>query len=467
MGGLVEGARSRVDAGPAIAELSALLERRLSTALAVREHHGKDLTYHAGAAPDAVAFPNSTEEVAAIVRICARHKVPIVPYGTGTSLEGHIAALHGGVCIDLGGMNAVLDVNGEDMDCRVQAGVTRKALNDYLRDSGLFFPIDPGADASLGGMAATRASGTNAVRYGTMRENVLGLTVVTADGRVIRTGGRARKSSAGYDLTRLFVGSEGTLGVITELQLRLYGIPEAITAAVSSFDSLDGAVNTVIAVIQSGIPVARIELLDEVQMDAINRYSGLDYPVLPTLFFEFHGTEAGAREQAERAGELAQEFGGGDFRWAAQQEDRNRLWQARHDAYHACKAMRPGSEAWATDVCVPISRLADCIVETRRDIDESNLIAPIVGHVGDGNFHLVYLVDPEDRDELKRAEAHNERMVMRALAMGGTCTGEHGIGYGKIDFLQAEQGEAVSLMRSVKTALDPDNIMNPGKILRV
>ena len=467
MGGLVEGARSRVDAGPAIAELSALLERRLSTALAVREHHGKDLTYHAGAAPDAVAFPNSTEEVAAIVRICARHKVPIVPYGTGTSLEGHIAALHGGVCIDLGGMNAVLDVNGEDMDCRVQAGVTRKALNDYLRDSGLFFPIDPGADASLGGMAATRASGTNAVRYGTMRENVLGLTVVTADGRVIRTGGRARKSSAGYDLTRLFVGSEGTLGVITELQLRLYGIPEAITAAVSSFDSLNGAVNTVIAVIQSGIPVARIELLDEVQMDAINRYSGLDYPVLPTLFFEFHGTEAGAREQAERAGELAQEFGGGDFRWAAQQEDRNRLWQARHDAYHAYKAMRPGSEAWATDVCVPISRLADCIVETRRDIDESNLIAPIVGHVGDGNFHLVYLVDPEDRDELKRAEAHNERMVMRALAMGGTCTGEHGIGYGKIDFLQAEQGEAVSLMRSVKTALDPDNIMNPGKILRV
>ena len=467
MGGLVEGARSRVDAGPAIAELSALLDSRLSTAQAVREHHGKDLTYHAGAAPDAVAFPNSTEEVAAIVRICARHKVPIVPYGTGTSLEGHIAALHGGVCIDLGGMSAVLDVNGEDMDCRVQAGVTRKALNDYLRDSGLFFPIDPGADASLGGMAATRASGTNAVRYGTMRENVLGLTVVTADGRVIRTGGRARKSSAGYDLTRLFVGSEGTLGVITELQLRLYGIPEAITAAVCSFDSLDGAVNTVIAVIQSGIPVARIELLDEVQMEAINRYSGLDYPVLPTLFFEFHGTEAGAREQAERAGELAQEFGGGDFRWAAQQEDRNRLWQARHDAYHACKAMRPGSEAWATDVCVPISRLADCIVETRRDIDESNLIAPIVGHVGDGNFHLVYLVDPEDPDELKRAEAHNERMVMRALAMGGTCTGEHGIGYGKIDFLQAEQGEAVSLMRSVKTALDPDNIMNPGKILRV
>ena len=464
---MVDDARSRVDAGPAIAELSALLDTRLSTAQAVREHHGKDLTYHAGAAPDAVAFPNSTEEVAAIVRICARHKIPIVPYGTGTSLEGHIAALHGGVCIDLGGMNAVLDVNGEDMDCRVQAGVTRKTLNDYLRDSGLFFPIDPGADASLGGMAATRASGTNAVRYGTMRENVLGLTVVTADGRVIRTGGRARKSSAGYDLTRLFVGSEGTLGVITELQLRLYGIPEAVTAAVCSFDSLDGAVNTVIAVIQSGIPVARIELLDEVQMEAINRYSGLDYPVLPTLFFEFHGTEAGAREQAERAGALAQEFGGGDFRWAAQQEDRNRLWQARHDAYHACKAMRPGSEAWATDVCVPISRLADCIVETRRDIDESNLIAPIVGHVGDGNFHLVYLVDPEDRDELKRAEAHNERMVMRALAMGGTCTGEHGIGYGKIDFLQAEQGEAVSLMRSIKTALDPDNIMNPGKILRV
>ena len=467
MGGLVENARPRVDAGPVIAELSALLGERLSTAEAVCEHHGKDLTYHDGAAPDAVAFPSSTEEVAAIVRVCARHKTPIVPYGTGTSLEGHIAALHGGVCIDLGGMNAVLDVNNEDMDCRVQAGVTRKTLNDYLRNSGLFFPIDPGADASLGGMAATRASGTNAVRYGTMRENVLGLTVVTADGRVIRTGGRARKSSAGYDLTRLFVGSEGTLGVITELQLRLYGVPEAIAAAVCSFDSLEGAVNTVIAVIQSGIPVARIELLDEVQMDAINRYSGLDYPVLPTLFFEFHGTEMGAREQAERAGELTREFGGGDFRWAAQQEDRNKLWQARHDAYHACKAMRPGSEAWATDVCVPISRLAECIIETRRDIDENDLLAPIVGHVGDGNFHLVYLVDPQDRDELKRAEAHNERMVMRALAMGGTCTGEHGIGYGKIDFLQAEQGEAVSLMRSIKTALDPDNIMNPGKILRI
>ncbi len=467
MSATATGQSVKKDAQPAIAELRRLLGERLSTAQAVCEQHGKDLTYHPGAAPDAVAFARSTEEVAEIVAICSRHKTPIVPYGTGTSLEGHIAALHGGVCIDLSAMDAILDVNAEDLDCRVQAGVTRKTLNEYLRGSGLFFPIDPGADASLGGMAATRASGTNAVRYGTMRENVLGLTVVTADGRTIKTGGRARKSSAGYDLTRLFVGSEGTLGVITEVQLRLYGVPEAVTAAVCSFETLEGAVKTVIATIQCGIPVARIELLDEVQMDAINRYSGLDYPVLPTLFFEFHGTEAGAREQAELVGELSAELGGSGFRWAAQQEDRNKLWQARHDAYHACKALRPGTEGWATDVCVPISRLADCILETKRDIEESKLVAPIVGHVGDGNFHLVYLVDPDNKEELERAEAHNERMVMRALAMGGTCTGEHGIGYGKIDFLQAEQGDAVSLMRSVKTALDPDNIMNPGKILRI
>jgi len=445
--------------------LRSLLGERLSTAMAVREQHGKDVSFHEGHPPDAVAFAETTEEVAAIVRLCAEYETPVVPFGTGTSLEGHIAALHGGVCIDLGRMNAILEVNGEDLDCRVQAGVTRKQLNEYLRDTGLFFPIDPGADASLGGMAATRASGTNAVRYGTMRENVLGLTVVTADGRVIRTGGRARKSSAGYDLTRLFVGSEGTLGVITEVQLRLHGIPEAISAAVCPFETLQGAIDTVILTIQSGIPVARIELLDEVQMGACVAYSDLDYPALPTLFFEFHGTEAGVKEQAERVAEIAAELGGRDFRWATRQEDRTKLWQARHDAYWAAKALKPGSGGWATDVCVPISRLTECILETKRDIEESGLLAPLVGHVGDGNFHLVYLLNEDDEEEYRRASAHNDRMVMRAIAMGGTCTGEHGVGYGKIPFLQAEHGEAVTLMRQVKKALDPANIMNPGKVI--
>jgi len=445
--------------------LRSLLGERLSTAMAVREQHGKDVSFHEGHPPDAVAFAETTEEVAAIVRLCAEYETPVVPFGTGTSLEGHIAALHGGVCIDLGRMNAILEVNGEDLDCRVQAGVTRKQLNEYLRDTGLFFPIDPGADASLGGMAATRASGTNAVRYGTMRENVLGLTVVTADGRVIRTGGRARKSSAGYDLTRLFVGSEGTLGVITEVQLRLHGIPEAISAAVCPFETLQGAIDTVILTIQSGIPVARIELLDEVQMGACVTYSDLDYPALPTLFFEFHGTEAGVKEQAERVAEISAELGGRDFRWATRQEDRTKLWQARHDAYWAAKALKPGSGGWATDVCVPISRLTECILETKRDIEESGLLAPLVGHVGDGNFHLVYLLNEGDEEEYRRASAHNDRMVMRAIAMGGTCTGEHGVGYGKIPFLQAEHGEAVTLMRQVKKALDPANIMNPGKVI--
>ncbi|HEX9585077.1 MAG TPA: FAD-linked oxidase C-terminal domain-containing protein [Gammaproteobacteria bacterium] len=446
--------------------LRALLGERLSTSAAVREQHGKDESYHTPAAPDAVAFAESTEEIAAIVSLCAQHRVPVIPFGTGTSLEGHVAALHGGVCIDVSRMDQVIEVNPEDLDCRVQAGVTRKALNDYLRDTGLFFPIDPGADASLGGMTATRASGTNAVRYGTMRENVLGLTVVTADGRVIRTGGRARKSSAGYDLTRLFVGSEGTLGVIAEIQLKLYGIPEAISAAVCSFATLEGAVNAVIQTIQSGIPVARIELLDEVQMDAVNRYSKLDYPVQPTLFFEFHGSEAGVAEQTERVGEIAAEFGGGNFEWATRPEDRTRLWQARHDAYYAAIALRPGCKGWPTDVCVPISRLAECILETRKDIDERGIITPIVGHVGDGNFHLVFVVDPDNPEEMETAREVNQRMVIRALEMGGTCTGEHGIGYGKIEFLKAEHGmEAVSVMRQIKNALDPAGLMNPGKIL--
>lgn len=450
---------------PLIAELRALLGERLSTSEAVRQQHGKDESFHEVAAPDAVAFANSCDDVADIVRICARHKTPVIAYGTGTSLEGHVQALHGGVCVDVSRMNEILEVNAEDLDCRVQPGVTRKQLNDHLRDSGLFFPIDPGADASLGGMAATRASGTNAVRYGTMRENVLGLTVVLADGRVIRTGGRARKSAAGYDLTRLFVGSEGTLGVITEVQLRLYGIPEAISSAVCSFPTLEGAVKTVTQIIQLGIPVARIELLDEVQMDAINRYSDLNYPVQPTLFFEFHGSDNGVREQVELVGEIAAEFGGGDFQWASRQEDRNKLWQARHDAYYAAMALRPGCKGWATDVCVPISELTECLLETRKDIDKSGILAPIVSHAGDGNFHLIFLVDTDNPDEMARASAINDRMVTRALAVGGTCTGEHGVGYGKIALLKAEHGEAVSVMRQIKLALDPDNIMNPGKIL--
>ena len=452
---------------PLVDELCALLGERLSTSAAVREQHGHDESYHPTHPPDAVAFATSTEEVAEIVKLCAARKRPVIAFGTGTSLEGHVAALHGGISIDMMRMNQVLEVNAEDLDCQVQAGVTRKQLNTYLRDTGLFFPIDPGADASLGGMAATRASGTNAVRYGTMRENVLGLTVVLADGRVIQTGGRARKSAAGYDLTRLFVGSEGTLGVITEIRLRLYGIPEAVSAAVCSFETLKGAVDTVILTIQSGIPVARIELLDEVQMDALNKYSKFDYPVLPTLLFEFHGTERGVQEQAETVGGIAAEYGGGDFRWATKAEERNKLWQARHDSYYAALALRPGAKGWASDVCVPISRLAECILEAKRDIEESGLLAPIVGHAGDGNFHVCFIVDPDDAEEMAKSEALNERMVMRALAMGGTCTGEHGIGTGKMAFLQAEHGEAVAVMRALKLALDPDNIMNPGKMLRV
>jgi D-lactate dehydrogenase (cytochrome) len=446
--------------------LGGLLGDRLSTAEAVRRHHGVDASYHPAALPDGVAFATSTEEVAEIVKVCASHDCPIVPFGAGSSLEGQVQALKGGLCIDLSRMNEVLEVHAADLNCRVQAGVTRKQLNQYLRDTGLFFPIDPGADASLGGMAATCASGTNAVRYGTMRENVIGLTAVLADGRIVRTGTRAKKSAAGYDLTRLLVGSEGTLGIITEVGLKLHGIPEAVSAAVSSFESLEGAVNTVILTIQMGIPVARIELLDDVQMDAVNRYSDLDYPVRPTLFFEFHGSEAGVAEQAERVGEIAGEFGGGDFRWATRQEDRTQLWQARHDAYYAALALRPGAKGWATDVCVPISCLADCILETKKDIEEAGLLAPIVGHVGDGNFHLVFVVDTDDEDEMRRSEEVNQRMVLRALEMGGTCTGEHGIGYGKIAFLEAEHGSGVEVMRQIKAALDPQQLLNPGKIFR-
>ncbi len=464
----VTAGRKRTPVDPALVEaLRTGLGDRLSTVPAIRERHGKDESYHPAMAPDAVAFAESTEEVAEIVKLCAAHGVPVIPFGTGTSLEGGVAALEGGISIDLTGMNQVLRVSAEDLDCTVQAGVTRKQLNEYLRDTGLFFPIDPGADASIGGMTATRASGTNAVRYGTMRDAVLGLTVVMADGRIVRTGTRARKSAAGYDLTRLMVGSEGTLGVITEVTLRLHGIPEAISAAVCPFPSVADAVNTVIATIQSGIPVARIELLDAVQMEACNRYSKLDYAVSPTLFFEFHGTERGVEEQAEQVGAIAGEFGGSDFRWATRSEDRSRLWQARHDAYYAALALRPGAQGMTTDVCVPISRLADCIEETRADNEKAGVLAPMVGHVGDGNFHLVYVIDADNPDEVKAADALHERMVLRALAMGGTCTGEHGVGYGKMRFLETEHGEAVSLMRQVKQALDPQNLMNPGKVVRV
>jgi D-lactate dehydrogenase (cytochrome) len=450
-----------------LVSLRQLLGDRLSTSPAVCAHHGKDESYHAPHAPDAVAFAHSTEEVAAIVKLCADHKTPVIAFGAGTSLEGQVAALAGGVCIDMSQMNRILRVNAADLDASVEAGVTRKQLNEHLRDTGLFFPIDPGADASLGGMAATRASGTNAVRYGTMRENVLALTVVLADGRVIRTARRARKSAAGYDLTRLFVGSEGTLGIITEVTLRLYGIPEAISAAVCAFPNIEGAVDTVILTIQSGVPVARIELLDECQMAAINKYSKLDHKVAPTLFFEFHGSPTGVAEQAETVKGIASEHGGDDFHWATTSEERSKLWQARHDAYYAALALRPGSKGWATDVCVPISRLAECITETKRDLAQSPLPYALVGHVGDGNFHLVFMIDPNRPEEVAEASRLNDRMVARALAMEGTSTGEHGVGYGKMDFLIAEHGEAVSVMRTIKKALDPDGILNPGKIVRV
>jgi D-lactate dehydrogenase (cytochrome) len=454
--------------GPAIASLKQLLGPRASDAPAVCDHHSHGESYHAPAAPDIVCYPQTTSEVSEIVKIAERCRMPIVPFGAGTSLEGHVHAVHGGISIDLRDMNRVLRVSVADLDATVEAGVTRLQLAKHLANTGVAFPIDPGADATLGGMAATRASGTTAVRYGTMRENVLGLTVVLADGQVIRTGTRARKSAAGYDLTRLFVGSEGTLGVMTELTLRLHPLPEAVSAAVCGFDSIDGAVDTVIATIQLGVPVARIELLDETQMDAINRYSRTRYAVAPTLFFEFHSdSERHVAEQAETVQALAAERGGRGFEWATRLEDRDKLWEARHTALYAALALRPGSRAWTTDVCVPISRLAECITETKRDNVGASFPIALVGHAGDGNFHLIYVLDPASDEELSEARRLNERMVLRALSMGGTCTGEHGVGYGKMKYLEAEHGPALNVMRAIKRALDPNNRMNPGKMLKM
>jgi D-lactate dehydrogenase (cytochrome) len=449
-------------------ELRQLLGPRANDAAAVREHHSHGESYHTPAAPDIVCFPHTTDEVAAVVRIAAAHRLPIVPFGAGTSLEGHVNASCGGITIDLREMNKVVRVSVDDLDATVEAGVTRLQLNKALNNTGLTFPVDPGADATIGGMAATRASGTTAVRYGTMRENVLGLTVVLADGSVIRTGTRARKSSAGYDLTRLFVGSEGTLGVMTEVTLRLHPLPEAVSAAVCSFESIQGAVETVIATIQLGIPVARIELLDEVQLDAVNRYSKTSYPVAPTLFFEFHSDSARhVADQAEAVQALAAERGGRGFQWATRPEDRARLWQARHDALYAALALRPGSRGWTTDVCVPISRLAECVVETKKENAGAPFPICLVGHAGDGNFHLIYVLDSASPAELETARQLNERMVLRALAMGGTCSGEHGVGIGKMKFLEREHGPALEVMRTIKRALDPENLMNPGKMIQI
>ena len=451
-----------------VAALAAKFGNRLVTSRAVREQHANTTSWIANQPPDAVVFPQATEDVQDIVRICARLRVPVIPFGTGTSLEGHINAPYGGVSIDFRDMNRVLAVNAQDLDCVVEPGITRKQLNEHLRDQGLFFPLDPGADASLGGMAATRCSGTNAVRYGTMKDNVLALKVVLANGELMTTARRAKKSSAGYDLTRLIVGAEGTLGVITELTLKLSGIPEAVSAGVCPFPSVEAACNAAIAAIQSGVPVARIELLDELQVKATNLYSKLALPEVPMLFVEFHGSPAGVAEQAERFGEIARDLAGGPFEWATKPEDRSRLWQARHDAYWAARGLRPGAQALATDVCVPISRLAECVTAAQREIAELGLVAPILGHVGDGNFHLSLLVDMSDAAEIKAAKTLCERLVERALAMDGTCTGEHGVGQGKMKYLAGELGSpALAAMAAIKRALDPDDIMNPGKIVAI
>ncbi len=449
-----------------IQSLQQQFQHRFSQGESNRLQHGRDESVHAPQPPDGVVMAESTEEVAAVVRLCAEHGVPIIPYGVGSSVEGHVLATRGGISLDLSGMNQVLAIHAEDGDATVQAGVTRKQLNEALKGTGLFFPIDPGADATLGGMAATRASGTNAVRYGTMRENVMATTTVLADGRIMKTGGRARKSSAGYDLTRLLVGSEGTLGIMTELTVKLYPIPEAISAAVCTFPSIEAAVQTVIQTIQLGVPVARIELLDALSLKAINLFSKTTLAEAPTLFFEFHGSPAGVEEQAQTVQAIADDLGGANFEWATRPEDRSRLWQARHDAYFACLQLKPGCRCFPTDVCVPISRLAECIAETQADIAQVSIPIALFGHVGDGNFHLVVLVDTDNPKEMEEAAWISRRVVERAIAMEGTCTGEHGVGLGKKKYLVAEHGEvAVDVMRAVKAALDPCGLLNPGKVL--
>ena len=449
-----------------VEHLRPLLGDRLSTSQAVRDHHSHGESWHDPSPPDAVAFPQTTDEVAKIVAACARARVPVIPFGIGSSLEGHVNAVHGGITIDLTQMTRVLRLSVEDLDVTVEAGLTHRKLNDHLKNTGLMFPVDPGADATLGGMTATRASGTTAVRYGTMKDNVLGVTVVLADGRVMRTGGRARKSSSGYDLTRLFVGSEGTLGVITEITLRLFGRPEAVAAAVCPFASMEGAAQTVITTIQLGIPVARIEIIDEQQLDLVNRYSKTNYPLAPTLFFEFHGiSQKAVDEHSEAVQEIAKDNGAFDFRHASTPEERATLWQARHNVLYATVASRPGAKPWTSDVCVPISRLSECILETQDDLRRSEIVAPLVGHAGDGNFHLIFMVDTDDAMELERVKAANSRLVERALRLGGTCTGEHGVGFGKLPYLQEEHGDALDTMRAIKRALDPHNLMNPGKLV--
>ncbi|MEP5170592.1 MAG: FAD-linked oxidase C-terminal domain-containing protein [Shimia thalassica] len=452
-----------------IASVLGVLKQRFGekfqTGQAIREQHGHTTTWIRTQAPDAVVYPQNSDEVAEVVKVCAAHKVPVIGFGTGTSLEGHVNAPAGGICVDLTDMNEIVAVHAEDLDCVVQPGVTREQLNTYLRDQGLFFPIDPGANASLGGMTATRASGTNAVRYGTMKDNVLALEVVTPKGDVIRTASRAKKSSAGYDLTRLMVGSEGTLGLITEITLKLQGIPEAMSSARVSFDTVDAACQAVMMTIQYGIPVARIELLDALTVKAVNAYSKLTLPEAPLLLLEFHGSEAGVAEQAELFGGIAEEFGGTGFEWTSSAEERNKLWQARHDAYWASVALRPGAKGISTDVCVPISRLSECVNAAQERLDELGFIAPIVGHVGDGNFHTLPLIDMDNPDEVAKADEFVGWLNDLAISMGGTCTGEHGIGQGKRPYLVKELGGAVDMMAAIKTAIDPDNIMNPGKII--
>jgi D-lactate dehydrogenase (cytochrome) len=450
----------------AVGDLKALLGQRATTTAAIRDHHSHGESHHPPALPDVVCFPHTTDEVSEILKISAAQNLPIVPFGAGTSLEGQVNAIHGGITIDLREMNKVVRVSVEDLDATVEAGITRGQLNKALRDTGLTFFIDPGADCTIGGMAATRASGTTAVRYGTMAENVLGLTVVLADGRIVKTGTRARKSAAGYDLTHLFVGSEGTLGVITEVILKLHPLPEAVSAGICSFEDIRGAVETVIETIQLGVSVARMELLDARQMDALNRYSKTNYPVAPTLFFEFHGiNERHVSDQATFVQSLAVAHGGRDFQWATLQEDREKLWEARHAAYYASLALRPGSKGLVTDICVPISKLAESIVEATKDNIDAPFPVTLVGHVGDGNFHMVYMLDPSSEMEVAKAHRLVDQMVARALAVGGTCTGEHGIGYGKMKYMSAEHGTGVDVMRAIKYALDPENRMNPGKLI--